>query len=84
MLRTCLRSVTSVYSTVTGFCDLGAELAGRLRGPCPRIKFVEALGYFGADNFAKRIPPPATLTLAVQGLETTHANRRASQSFGTP
>ena len=52
----CDEGVTRVSSTVTGFCDVGAELVGRLRGDWPRIKFVEALGYFDPVNFDKRIP----------------------------
>ena len=64
----CGEGVTRVYSTVTGFCDMGAELAGRLRGPWPRIKFVEALGYFDAVNFAKRIPSTCRVDIPRAGL----------------
>ena len=60
--------VARVYSTVTGFCDMGAELAGRLRGPWPRIKFVEALGYFDAVNFAKRVPSTCRVEIGRAGL----------------
>ena len=64
----CGEGVTSVLSTVTGFCDVGAELAGRLRGPWPRIKYVEALGYFDPVNFAKRIPGSCYVDIARAGL----------------
>ena len=64
----CGEGVTKVRSTVTGFCDLGAELAGRLRGPWPRIKFVEPLGYFDAVNFAKRVPATCYVNIARAGL----------------
>ena len=64
----CGEGVTRVTSSVTGFCDLGAELAGRLRGPWPRIKFVEALGYFDAVNFAKRIPSTCRVDIPRAGL----------------
>ena len=64
----CGEGVTRVYSTVTGFCDMGAELAGRLRGPWPRIKFVEALGYFDSVNFAKRIPSTCRVDIPRAGL----------------
>ena len=64
----CGEGVTQVSSSVTGFCDLGAELAGRLRGDWPRIKFVEALGYFDSVNFAKRIPATCRVDIARAGL----------------
>ena len=64
----CGEGVTRVYSTVTGFCDMGAELAGRLRGPWPRIKFVKALGYFDAVNFAKRVPSTCRVEIGRAGL----------------
>ena len=64
----CGEGVTSVHSTVTGFCDVGAELAGRLRGPWPRVKYVEALGYFDPVNFAKRIPASCRVDVARAGL----------------
>ena len=64
----CGEGVTRVTSSVTGFCDLGAERAGRLRGPWPRIKFVEALGYFDAVNFAKRIPSTCRVDIPRAGL----------------
>ena len=64
----CGEGVTSVLSTVTGFCDVGAELAGRLRGPWPCIKYVEALGYFDPVNFAKRIPGSCYVDIARAGL----------------
>ncbi len=64
----CGEGVTKVTSAVTGFCDLGAEIAGRLRGPWPRIKFVEALGYFDSVNFAKRVPATCYVDIARAGL----------------
>ena len=64
----CGEGVTRVTSSVTGFCDLGAERAGRLRGPWPRIRFVEALGYFDSVNFAKRIPSTCRVDIARAGL----------------
>ena len=64
----CGEGVTKATSTVTGFCDLGAERAGRLRGPWPRIKFVEALGYFDTVNFAKRVPSTCYVDIARAGL----------------
>ena len=64
----CGEGVTHVYSTVTGFCDMGAELAGRLRGPWPRIKYVEALGYFDVVNFAKRVPATCRVDIPRAGL----------------
>ncbi len=64
----CGEGVTSIRSSITGFCDVGAELAGRLRGPWPRIKYVEALGYFDPVNFAKRIPASCYVDIARAGL----------------
>ena len=64
----CGEGVTRVSSTVTGFCDVGAELVGRLRGDWPRIKFVEALGYFDPVNFAKRIPSTCRVDIPRAGL----------------
>ena len=64
----CGEGVTSVHSTVTGFCDLGADRAGRLRGPWPRIEFVDALGYFDSVNFAKRVPATCHVNIARAGL----------------
>ena len=64
----CGEGVTRVSSTVTGFCDMGAERAGRLRGPWPRIKYVEAVGYFDAVNFAKRVPATCRVDIARAGL----------------
>ena len=52
----CGEGVTRAFSSVTGFCDHGKELVGRLQGKWPRIKYVPALGYFDTVNFAKRIP----------------------------
>ena len=64
----CGEGVTRVSSAITGFCDLGAELVGRLRGDWPRIKFVDALGYFDAVNFAKRVPPTCRVDIPRAGL----------------
>ena len=64
----CGEGVTRVSSTVTGFCDVGAELVGRLRGDWPRIKFVEALGYFDPVNFAKRVPSTCRVDIPRAGL----------------
>ncbi len=64
----CGEGVTHVYSSITGFCDMGAELAGRLRGPWPRIKYVEALGYFDTVNFAKRVPATCRVDIPRAGL----------------
>ena len=64
----CGEGATRVSSTVTGFCDVGAELVGRLRGDWPRIKFVEALGYFDPVNFAKRIPATCRVDIPRAGL----------------
>ena len=64
----CGEGVTRVSSAITGFCDMGAELVGRLRGDWPRIKFVEALGYFDTVNFAKRVPPACRVDIPRAGL----------------
>ena len=64
----CGEGVTRVSSAITGFSDLGAELAGRLRGDWPRIKFVEALGYFDVANFAKRVPASCRVDIPRAGL----------------
>ena len=64
----CGEGVTRVSSTITGFSDLGAELVGRLRGDWPRIKFVEALGYFDTANFAKRVPETCRVDIPRAGL----------------
>ena len=62
------RTVTDVSSSITGFCDMGAELAGRLRGRWPKIKFVEPLGYFDPVNFAKRVPSTCRVDIPRAGL----------------
>ena len=64
----CGEGVTYVSSAITGFCDLGAERAGRLRGEWPKIKFVEALGYFDPVNFAKRVPTTCRVEIPRAGL----------------
>ena len=64
----CGEGVTRVYSTITGFCDVGKELVGRLLGKWPRIKYVEALGYFDSVNFAKRIPSTCRVDIPRAGL----------------
>ena len=64
----CGEGVTRVASTVTGFCDHGKELAGRLQGKWPRIKYVEALGYFDTVNFAKRVPTTCRVDIPRAGL----------------
>ena len=64
----CGKGVTRVSSTVTGFCDVGAELVGRLRGDWPKIKYVEALGYFDPVNFAKRVPATCRVDIPRAGL----------------
>ena len=64
----CGEGVTRVSSSITGFCDVGAELVGRLRGEWPKIKFVEALGYFDPVNFAKRIPATCRVEIPRAGL----------------
>lgn len=64
----CGEGVTRVKSTVTGFCDHGKELVGRLQGPWPRIKYVEALGYFDTVNFAKRVPATCRVDIPRAGL----------------
>ena len=64
----CGEGATRVSSSITGFCDVGAELAGRLRGNWPKIKFVEALGYFDPVNFAKRIPATCRVDIPRAGL----------------
>jgi cephalosporin-C deacetylase-like acetyl esterase len=64
----CGEGVTRAFSTVTGFCDHGKELVGRLQGKWPRIKYVEALGYFDAVNFAKRIPATCRVDIPRAGL----------------
>ena len=64
----CGEGVTRVSSSITGFCDVGAELVGRLRGNWPRIKFVEALGYFDPVNFAKRVPATCRVDIPRAGL----------------
>ena len=64
----CGEGVTRVSSTVTGFCDVGAELVGRLRGKWPRIKYVEPLGYFDPVNFAKRVPATCRVDIPRAGL----------------
>ena len=64
----CGEGVTRVSSTVTGFCDVGKELVGRLQGKWPRIKYVAALGYFDTVNFAKRIPSSCRVDILRAGL----------------
>ena len=64
----CGEGVTRVYSTVTGFCDVGKELVGRLQGKWPRIKYAPALGYFDTVNFAKRIPATCRVDIPRAGL----------------
>lgn len=64
----CGEGVTRAFSTVTGFCDHGKELVGRLQGKWPRIKYVEPLGYFDTVNFAKRIPATCRVDIPRAGL----------------
>ena len=64
----CGEGVTFASSTVTGFCDCGAELVGRLKGPWPKIKYVEPLGYFDPVNFAKRVPASCRVEIPRAGL----------------
>ena len=64
----CGEGVTRAFSSVTGFCDHGKELVGRLQGKWPRIKYVEALGYFDSVNFAKRIPYTCRVDITRAGL----------------
>ena len=64
----CGEGVTRVASSITGFCDMGAELVGRLRGSWPKIKFVEPLGYFDPVNFAKRVPATCRVDIPRAGL----------------
>ena len=64
----CGEGVTRAFSTVTGFCDHGKELVGRLQGKWPRIKYVPALGYFDTVNFAKRIPATCRVDIPRAGL----------------
>ena len=64
----CGEGVTGVSSSITGFCDMGAELVGRLRGDWPKIKYVEALGYFDPVNFAKRVPATCRVDIPRAGL----------------
>ncbi|MBO5940842.1 MAG: acetylxylan esterase [Kiritimatiellae bacterium] len=64
----CGEGVTRASSSITGFCDVGKELVGRLQGKWPRIKYVEALGYFDTVNFAKRIPSSCRVTIPRAGL----------------
>ena len=64
----CGEGVTRAFSSVTGFCDHGKELVGRLQGKWPRIKYVEALGYFDSVNFAKRIPDTCRVDITRAGL----------------
>lgn len=64
----CGEGVTSVSSSVTGFCDMGAELVGRLRGPWPKIQYVKPLSYFDPVNFAKRVPATCRVDIPRAGL----------------
>ena len=64
----CGEGVTRAESSITGFCDLGAELVGRLRGGWPKVAYVPALGYFDPVNFAKRIPDTCRVAIPRAGL----------------
>ena len=64
----CGEGVTRVTSAVTGFCDVGKELAGRLQGKWPRIKYVQPLCYFDTVNFAKRVPSSCRVDISYAGL----------------
>ena len=64
----CGEGVTFASSSITGFCDMGAELVGRLRGPWPRIQYVKPLSYFDPVNFAKRIPATCRVEIPRAGL----------------
>ena len=64
----CGEGVTRISCSVNGFCDCGAELVGRLKGPWPKIKYVEPLGYFDPVNFAKRVPTTCRVDITRAGL----------------
>lgn len=64
----CGEGVTSASSSITGFCDMGAELVGRLRGPWPKIQYVKPLSYFDPVNFAKRVPATCRVEIPRAGL----------------
>ena len=64
----CGEGVTYASSAITGFCDMGAELVGRLRGPWPKIQYVKPLSYLDPVNFAKRVPATCHVEIPRAGL----------------
>ena len=64
----CGEGVAFASSSITGFCDMGAELVGRLRGPWPNIHYVKPLSYFDPVNFAKRVPATCRVEIPRAGL----------------
>ena len=64
----CGEGVTYASSSITGFCDMGAELVGRLRGPWPKIQYVKPLSYLDPVNYAKRIPATCRVEIPRAGL----------------
>ncbi len=63
----CGEGVTRAESNITWCCDLGGETVGRNRGNW-YIRWVPALGYYDAANFAKRIPKTCYTTIPRAGL----------------
>ena len=63
----CGEGVTLAESNITWCCDLGGETLGRNRGSW-YIRWVPALGYYDAVNFAKRIPESCRTMIPRAGL----------------
>ena len=64
----CGEGVTRASCAFPGFCDMGKELVGRLRGGWPRVIYAPGLDYFDPVNFAKRIPSTCSVDIPRAGL----------------
>ena len=64
----CGEGVTRASSSITGFCDMGKDLVGRLRGGWPRVIHAPGLDYFDPVNFAKRVPSTCVVDIPRAGL----------------
>ncbi len=64
----CGEGVTRAESSITGFCDMGKDLVGRLRGGWPRFVHAPGLDYLDPVNFAKRIPATCVVDIPRAGL----------------
>ena len=64
----CGEGVTRASSSITGFCDMGKDLVGRLRGGWPRVIHAPGLDYFDPVNFAKRVPSTCFVDIPRAGL----------------